>query len=61
MDMYSLAVTHIHARPQPAQMSAAAEDRYYASQAALPPLRPGLLGSIAAMASLILWFGTSLT
>ena len=60
MDIYSLAATHIHAEAQPAPTTARAEDRYYANHIALPRLRPGLLGSIAMLAGLILILGTSL-
>jgi hypothetical protein len=59
MDIYSLAAAHVHARPRPVPMKARAEDRYYANQLALPLLRPGLLASIAMMASVILFLGTS--
>jgi hypothetical protein len=60
MDIYSLAATHVHVQPRPAPMKARAEDRYYANQIALSHLRPGLLGSIAMMAGVILFLGTSL-
>jgi hypothetical protein len=60
MDIYSLAAAHVHAQPRPAPMKARAEDRYYANQIALPLLRPGLLGSIAMIAGVILFLGASL-
>lgn len=60
MDINSLAATHSHTQLQPAQMNARAEDRYYATQVALLPLRSGLLGSIAMMVGVILFLGTSL-
>ena len=60
MDIYSLAVTHTHAGAPPAPMSARAEDRYYSNQIAMPRLSPGLLGSIAMTASVILILGITL-
>jgi hypothetical protein len=60
MDIYSLAATHVHAHPRPGPMKARAEDRYYATQIALPHLRTGLLGSIPMMVGVILLLGTSL-
>ena len=60
MDIYSLAATHIHAEARQAPMTARGEDRYYANQIALPRLSPGLLGSIAMMAGVILILGTNL-
>nr|WP_295889395.1 hypothetical protein [uncultured Devosia sp.] len=60
MDINSLAVIHGHAQLRSAQMNARAEDRYYATQIALLPLRPGLLGAIAMMAGVFLFLGTSL-
>ncbi|MGX5842938.1 hypothetical protein ACWGTI_19660 [Mesorhizobium sp. ArgA1] len=60
MDIYSLAATHIHAGARPGPMSAQAEDRYYSSQIVLPHLSPGLLGSFAMTAGLILILGTTL-
>ncbi|CAN7580098.1 hypothetical protein [Mesorhizobium sp. LjNodule214] len=60
MDIYSVAVTNIHAGARPAPMSARAEERYYSNQIALPHLSPGLLGSIAITAGVILILGIPL-
>jgi hypothetical protein len=59
MDIYSLAATQVHAEPRPAPMKARAEDRYYANQIAPPFLQPGLVGSIAMIAGMILLLCTS--
>lgn len=59
MDINSLAAAHIHAGDRPTRMTARAEDRYYASQI-VPRLRPGLVGAMVTMASVILILGTSL-
>jgi hypothetical protein len=60
MDIYSLGAAHVHAlHHRPVQMKARAEDRYYANHTVLPLLRPGLLGSTAMVACLILLLGAS--
>ncbi|CDZ60819.1 hypothetical protein [Neorhizobium galegae] len=60
MDIYSLAITHIHTQAQPVRMSAWAEDRYYSDQMALTRLSLGLLGSIAMTAGMFLILCTTL-
>lgn len=57
MDIYSLAITHIHARPQPVRMSAWAEDCYYSNQIVLPRLSSGLLGSVTITVGVVLILG----
>lgn len=60
MDIYGLAATHIHPQPRSPPMNTQAENRYYANQIGLPPLHPGLIGSVAMIAGIILLLGTSL-
>jgi len=61
MDIYSLAAVYVHAQHhRPVPIKACAEDRYYANQTALLLLRPGLLGSIAMIASVMVFLGASL-
>ncbi|RXT30570.1 hypothetical protein B5P46_01085 [Rhizobium leguminosarum] len=60
MDIYGLAVTHIHTAVRPVRMSAWAEDRYYSNQMDLRRLNPGLRGSIAIAAGLTLILGVTL-
>ena len=61
MDIYSLAVTHIHTGLRPVPLSARAEDHYYCSnQVVLPHLSRGLLRSIAMTAGVILIIGLTL-
>ncbi|MER8423891.1 hypothetical protein [Mesorhizobium sp. M1112] len=54
MDIYSLVAANLHSGARPALKDAKSEDRYYSDQVALPRLGPGLLGSIAVCALLIL-------
>jgi hypothetical protein len=60
MDIYSLVAANTHTGGHPTPMSARAEDRYYSDQFALSGLNPGLLGSIAMTAGVILIFGLTL-
>ena len=57
MDIYSIAAANLQISARPSRMNAEAENRYYSKQVALPRLGPGLLGSIAMTASVILMMG----
>jgi hypothetical protein len=59
MDIYGLAAAHIHSQPRSSPMNAQAENRYYANQICLPSLHPGLIGSVAMIAGIILLVGTN--
>jgi len=60
MDIYSLVAAHIRPEARPTPMTTEAEARYYANQIVLPHLSRRLLGSIAALAGVILILGASL-
>lgn len=60
MDIYSLAIAHIHTAARPARMNARAEDRYYSNHRDVRRSRPGLLGSIAMVGGVIMMLGISL-
>ncbi|QTG17281.1 hypothetical protein G6M86_28780 (plasmid) [Agrobacterium tumefaciens] len=60
MDIYSLAITHIHAPVPTVRMSAWAEDRYYSDHKGVPRFRPGLFGSVAMAAGMIMILGMTL-
>lgn len=54
MDIYSLVATSISPGARAGRMNAKAEDRYYSDYVGLPPVNPGLLGSIAVTACIVL-------
>ncbi len=58
MEICDLVAANFHTGSDIRPMSTQAEDRYYASQIALPRLSPALLGSIATIAGMIMILGT---
>ncbi|OWK25557.1 hypothetical protein AJ87_09115 [Rhizobium yanglingense] len=57
MDIYSLAITHIHAAARPLRMSAWEEESYYSNHKGGRHFGPVLLGSIAMAVGVIMMLG----
>ncbi|OJF90332.1 hypothetical protein [Pararhizobium antarcticum] len=60
MEIYSLVIAHMRAAARTVPMSALAEDCYYAKHSDMRCFRPGVPGSVAMAAGMIVMLGLAL-